>query len=161
MRISRNELFMSLAVMTASRGTCRRRQVGAVIVFGDRVVSTGYNGSARGLPHCQDAGCDLSKSCEVAVHAEINAMVNLDFKATQDEKMLYVTTAPCFNCADMIIQAGFRRVFYLEGYRNSKGLAKLDRANISTICLKEYDEFYPRIKQLIDLYDINIDGTKC
>lgn len=120
MRISWEAYFMSIAMMVASRSTCDRAQVGAVIINDDnRIVATGYNGSVSGAPHCDDAGHTMVDGhCVATVHAEQNALYYCAKEgiATKDCS-LYVTHFPCLNCTKAIIQAGIKAVYYRDAYR--------------------------------------------
>jgi dCMP deaminase len=127
-RISRDELFMRVAKLFALRATCKRGQVGAIIVRDYRIISSGYNGSINGDTHCTSDDCDLSNPCTKAVHSEMNAIlyaarVGIDLAGTT----IYCTTAPCLNCAKAIIQAGIVEVIYESGYRDLKGIELLEK----------------------------------
>lgn len=114
--------FMRQAYVTAQRGSCRRKQVGSIIVrdVDKRVVSGGYNGAPRGMPDCLEAGCDVRvidgrESCVRTIHAESNAL-DLAGLIIGEPHTLYTTVIPCKLCALRIIQAGIRRVVYHERY---------------------------------------------
>jgi dCMP deaminase len=111
---------MELAEKLATRSTCDRASVGAVIVNSDnRIVSTGYNGSVANNPHCDDVGHTLRDGhCIATIHAEINAITycareGVALKGTT----LYVTHFPCLNCTKSIIAAGITKVVYKNDYR--------------------------------------------
>ncbi len=117
---------MQIAQVAASRSTCLRRQVGAVIVKDKQILSTGYNGSPSGLRHCGEVGC-LRQSLEIpvgerteicrAVHAEQNAMLQAAKHGVAIEGAdMYTTVQPCVLCTKMIINAGIRRVIYATPY---------------------------------------------
>ncbi|UCD91859.1 MAG: dCMP deaminase family protein [Methanobacteriota archaeon] len=136
-RIPRDEYYMNIAIDVSKRATCTRRQIGSVVVNGDEIKSTGYNGNPRGLPHCDEIGCirdeqeiPSGERMEVctAVHAEQNALL----QAGKGSKgaVLYTTIVPCNTCAKMIINAGIKRVVYLDGYPEKMGLDLLNQANI-------------------------------
>lgn len=119
--------FMDIAHVVARRGNCRRRQVAAVIVKDRRIISTGYNGTPRGVRNCIDGGCPRCASdvpsgaglgdC-VCSHAEENSITQAAYHGIAvRESMLYCTTSPCLICAKMIINAGIREVVYEEEYR--------------------------------------------
>ena len=118
---------MEQARLVATRATCDRKHVGAVLVKNNRVVSTGYNGSPRGMRHCDDEGVghllaeiDGRESCIRTLHAESNA---LDYAGQEAEGCtFYVTCIPCYDCAKRIINAGIVRVVFEEYYesRNTK-----------------------------------------
>jgi dCMP deaminase len=108
-----DEYFLKLADHVATRATCDRKHVGAVIVKNKRVVSTGYNGSPSGLPHCDDKGhllkvIDGRESCIRTLHAESNALDDAGRKAKGGT--LYCTVTPCYECAKRIINAGIVEV---------------------------------------------------
>jgi len=124
-RVSWERYFMNLAVQAATRSTCPRKHVGAVIVRDKTVLSTGYNGSLRGAPHCTDVGCLMENGhCVRTVHAEANALVQAAFNGIRLEGAeIYVTASPCFHCFKLIVNAGIRSVHYGELYRDEKVLA--------------------------------------
>ena len=116
--------FLRIAYVVAQRGTCPRKQVGCVVVdnASQSILSTGYNGAPRGLPHCTQVGCDLEDiagrpSCVRTLHAESNA---LDRVVTRSPSMtLYSTVIPCHRCALRVVQfGGILRVIYHDGYRS-------------------------------------------
>lgn len=144
-RPSMNVWSMRLAYLVAQRGTCPRRQVGAVLIDQDkRVVATGYNGAPAGLPHCLEVGClevDINgkPSCVRVLHAEANALLYAGINASRG-CVLYTTTSPCYDCAKEIVQAGVIGVFYHEFYlsRNSQLTQDLfTSAGIEYLQLKE------------------------
>lgn len=110
--------FMSIATTVATRSTCDRKHVGAVIVRDKTILATGYNGSIRGLPHCDDAGHDMQDGhCVRTVHAEANAIVQAARNGVRLEGAeIYVTAFPCLNCVKLIANAGIVRVWFLEMY---------------------------------------------
>lgn len=135
-RPSRVETYMEIASVIAKRGTCGRAKVGCVITQDNRIVATGYNGPVSGM-HCGVEFCDITKKCTHAVHAEANAIA---FSAREgiclDLGVMYCMTAPCVNCAMLIIQAGIKKVYYENEYTTSEGLALL-RMNGVEVC--KYD----------------------
>lgn len=123
-----NQYFMDAVHQKASRATCLRGQVGAVIVKNQHEIATGYNGAPRGLPHCLDVGCLLHESilpdgskdvnCTRIVHAEANAISQAArFGTSIDGAEMYVTHSPCIHCIKLIVNAGIWRVFYRKPYR--------------------------------------------
>ena len=136
MRPNRDQYFLMLAHAAAQRSTCRRRKVGAVLVDASgRILSTGYNGSPGGYPHCEELGCDLEKPCQWSVHAEINALLFAENRAP--DKTLYVTTAPCRACALAIANAGVRRVVVAEKFRAEDGVSGQDVLQRGGIAIDE------------------------
>lgn len=119
MRPSKDEYWMNIAREVATRATCKRRKVGAVLVRNNRVVSTGYNGAPEGLPHCLEAGCDIENGhCVRTVHAEANALIQAGLAggAGTEGTTLYTTASPCRACMSLIINAGIKRVVYADPY---------------------------------------------
>ena len=117
-----DEYFSAIATVVASRSTCGRRAVGAVLVDKNkRIIGTGYNGVARGLEHCTRIACPgaLHKSgegldeCE-AIHAEANALVNCtDHMAIET---IYCTSAPCIGCTKLLMNTTCNRIVFIEDY---------------------------------------------
>ncbi|RDI92880.1 deoxycytidylate deaminase [Thermosipho africanus Ob7] len=128
-RESWDSYFLKIAEIIATRSTCFHRKVGAVIVKDKRILATGYNQPPSGFPHCDDIGCirdDLNiKSGEnqevcYALHAEQNALMQAaKFGISTDGATIYVTHKPCSVCARLIINAGIKRVVYLNDYPDS------------------------------------------
>jgi len=131
-RVSWDRYFMNLAVQAATRSTCPRKHVGAVIVRDRAVLSTGYNGSVRGAPHCDDAGCMMENGhCVRTVHAEANAIIQAARNGVRvDGASIYVTASPCFSCFKLIANAGIRAVYYGELYRDERILRLAEEAGI-------------------------------
>lgn len=121
-RASWDEYFMNIARVIATRATCARKHVGAVIVRDRTILSTGYNGSIRGTPHCDDAGHMMEDGhCVRTIHAEINAVIQAAKNGTAIEGgAIYVTASPCWNCFKAIANAGIRRVVFGEFYRDDR-----------------------------------------
>jgi dCMP deaminase len=117
-RPSWDQYFMSVAKVAATRATCPRKSVGAVIVKDRQVLTTGYNGSLPNEPHCIEVGCDLQHNhCVRTVHAEVNAILQAAKHGTSvSGATLYVTAKPCPNCTKLAIGAGISRIVYAEEY---------------------------------------------
>jgi len=114
--------FMMQAVMLASRSTCTRLHVGAVVVKDGRMIASGYNGSVSGTPHCSEVG-DLvvDGHCIRAVHAEQNALLQLaKMGIAADGAEIYVTDFPCVHCTKFLLQAGIGKINYLRNYNNDE-----------------------------------------
>lgn len=139
-RPSWNEYFMSITRMVATRSTCLRRQVGAIIVKEKRLLTTGYNGAPAGLPHCETVGCLRQNShipsgtrhelCR-GLHAEQNAILQAaHYGIPIAGSVLYCTNKPCVICSKMIINAGIVEVLYEEGYNDPLADRLLEEAHI-------------------------------
>jgi len=130
-RPSWDEYFMEMAKIVATRATCDRLHVGAVIVRDRIVLSTGYNGAPRGLDHCDDSGHELSDGhCVRTVHGEANAIAQAAKSGTSiDSATLYTTASPCYDCFKLLINAGIKKVicgsFYSGRYGMSKNVLRL------------------------------------
>jgi len=113
----------------SEQATCSRLRVGAVIARDTRPIVTGYNGAPAGMPHCRHDGTETR--CETAVHAERNAVgyAAREGLAT-DGCTLYVTHAPCLDCASVVQAAGIARVVYAERYGSDAGVAWLLDAGV-------------------------------
>ena len=129
--------FMNIARQVASRSTCDRKHVGAVIVRDKTILSTGYNGSIRGMPHCDDVGHDLEGGhCVATIHAEANAILQAAKNGVMIESAeLYTTASPCWNCFKLIANAGITTIYYGEFYRDRKSLEVARRLGIDLIDL--------------------------
>jgi len=134
-----DDYFMEIAKVVARRSTCLRRKVGAVFVKDKRILSTGYNGVPKGLPHCENTGCQRAdypsgtyhEICR-AVHSEQNAIVQAAIHGVSIEgATLYCTHQPCALCAKMLINAGIVRVVYEEDYPDDGSLGFLKLAGIT------------------------------
>jgi len=126
---------MDIAFQVARRSTCPRASVGAVIVRDKRILTTGYNGSPRGLPHCTEAGClIINGHCVRALHAEQNAIIQGALHGVDvSHSTLYVTHQPCLNCAKMIINAGIERVVYAGHYPDDIARSFLEQAGVDLV----------------------------
>lgn len=123
-RVSWDRYFLDIAQAAASRATCDRAHVGCVIVQPETksVIATGYNGSIRGEPHCDDIGHDMVENhCVRTIHAEINAVVAAARAGARVEgATAYVTHFPCWPCFKMLVNAGIKRVVFGEKYRDDE-----------------------------------------
>ena len=142
MRVSWNRYFMNLAIQAATRSTCPRKHVGAVIVRDKSILSTGYNGSIRGADHCTEIGCLMEGGhCIRTVHAEANALVQAASHGVRLEGAeIYVTASPCFDCFKLIANAGIRTIYYGEFYRDERVLAFAEELGIAMNHLGIEDE---------------------
>lgn len=121
-RASWDEYFMRIAAEVATRSTCDRKHVGAVIVRDKCILATGYNGSIRGMPHCDEDGHLMEDNhCVRTIHAEANAVIQAARNGVRIEGgTVYVTASPCFGCFKMIANAGLVRVVFGEFYRDER-----------------------------------------
>jgi dCMP deaminase len=138
-RPSLDSYFMMMARLAAERATCDRKSVGAVLVRENRQISTGYNGSPPGAPHCTDhgVGCLMADNgegkvgCIRTVHAEANAIAHAArFGHSTEGSTLYVTLMPCLSCAKIIVSAGVVRVVFCDEYSVRTGMDVLEASNV-------------------------------
>lgn len=122
--------YLKMASIWAENSYCTRRKVGALIVKDKMIISDGYNGTPSGFENiCEDSN-GVTKP--YVLHAEANAITKIARSGNNsDGATLYVTAAPCIECAKLIIQAGIKRVIYSEPYRLSDGIDLLKRAGIN------------------------------
>jgi len=120
------EYFLRIAQLASTRSTCIRRHVGAVLVKEKKILATGYNGAPSGISHCADVGClrdeeqvpsgQRHELCR-GLHAEQNAILQAAYHGVSIQgSVLFCTNFPCVICSKMLINAGIRQIFYLEGY---------------------------------------------
>ena len=138
-RASWDDYFMAIARVVASRSTCDRKFVGSVIVRDKTILSTGYNGSIRGMPHCSEVGHWMEEGhCIATIHAECNAILQAAKNGVSiDGGTIYVTASPCWNCFKMIANAGLRRIVYGEFYRDNRIFDVASKLNMELIHLPE------------------------
>jgi dCMP deaminase len=153
-RITRDEMLMSMAKISALRGTCSRASVGVVIARDGRILSTGYNGAPSGVTHCDHTCdcrsldytgghlhapvCNSEQPCLVAVHAEANA---ISWAARGGISLLdstmYVTMSPCRSCAQLIINSGVNRIIIDQWYRDPAGVTLLASVGMEIEAFKD------------------------
>lgn len=147
-RLSWDEYFMQMAELAATRSTCLRRQVGAVIVQDKRVIATGYNGAPKGLEHCAEMGGCMREKLGIpsgerhelcrALHAEQNAIIQAaTFAQSIEGATIYITHQPCIICSKMIINAGIKRIVVREGYPDELSVEMLGEAGLKIVQLKK------------------------
>ena len=138
-RVGWHTYFMNIALQTATRSTCARKNVGAVIVRDKTILSTGYNGSIRGMPHCDDVGHVMDAGhCVATVHAEANAIIQAAKNGVGiGGAELYTTASPCWDCFKLIANSGIVRVFFGEFYRDERSLEVAAAAGIELVDLSE------------------------
>ncbi len=139
-RPSWDEYFMEITELVSRRSTCLRRHVGAVVVKGKRILTTGYNGAPSGLKHCSEVGClreqlnipsgERQELCR-ASHAEQNAIIQAaQHGVSINGATIYSTHFPCVTCAKMIINAGIKKIIYQQGYPDQLSEQLLQEAGI-------------------------------
>lgn len=131
---------MDITHFVATRSTCLRRHVGAILVRDKRILSTGYNGAPTGIEHCLEVGClreqlgipsgERHELCR-ALHAEQNAIIQAALHGVSiKESTLYCTTLPCVICSKMLINSGIRKIVYQEGYPDELAREMLAQAGV-------------------------------
>lgn len=146
-RPSWDDYFMAIVEDVATRSTCRRRRVGAILVKDKRIIATGYNGGPTGLAHCLDIGClreqlgipsgQQHELCR-GVHAEQNAIIQAArYGVHTDGSVLYCTTQPCVQCTKMLLNAGVSEIVFREGYPDGLALELLQESGITVRKLGE------------------------
>ncbi|MBO8465412.1 MAG: dCMP deaminase family protein [Bacteroidetes bacterium] len=126
--------YLEMAYVWAKNSYCKRRQVGALIVKENMIISDGYNGTPSGFENiCED---EYGVTKPYVLHAEANAITKVAKSGNSSKgATLYVTAAPCMECAKLIIQAGITRVVYSDEYRVTDGIDLLARAGIEVVKL--------------------------
>jgi len=139
-RPSWDEYFIEIARLVASRSTCLRRQVGAVVVKDKNILATGYNGTPSGIRHCSEVGClrqqmnvpsgERHELCR-GLHAEQNAIIQAAKHGVNiDGAVLYCTHSPCIICSKMLINSGVKRIVCTDGYPDALAKVMLDEAGL-------------------------------
>lgn len=130
-----DERYLRMAIIWAENSYCIRRKVGALIVKDNMIISDGYNGTPSGFENvCED---ENGMTKPYVLHAEANAITKVARSNNSSEgATLYITDAPCIECAKLIIQAGIRRIVYTKSYRLDDGLRLLERAGIECVKLQ-------------------------
>jgi dCMP deaminase len=136
-RVGWHTYFMNIARQAGTRSTCDRKHVGAVIVRDKTILSTGYNGSIRGMPHCDDVGHLMQAGhCVATVHAEANAIIQAAKNGVRIEGAeIYTTASPCWDCFKLVANAGIRTVYYGEFYREERSIQVARQLGIDLIDL--------------------------
>ena len=140
-RPSWDQYFMDITRLVATRSTCLRRQVGAILVKDRNILATGYNGVPSGISHCETVGClrerlkvpsgERHELCR-GLHAEQNAIIQAARHGINiDGATLYCTTMPCIICTKMLINAGISTIVYAEGYADELAREMLAETGIN------------------------------
>jgi len=135
MRAGWDPYFMQIAQVVASRATCDRKLVGALLVRDRMILSTGYNGSIRGMPHCDEVGHLMENGhCVATIHAEANAILQAAKNGVRIEGAdIYTTASPCWPCFKLIANAGLRRIVYGEFYRDDRMFSVAEKLGITLV----------------------------
>jgi len=136
-RDSWDEYFMNIARQVATRATCDRKHVGAVLVRDKTILSTGYNGSIRGLPHCDEVGHMMENGhCVATVHAEANAIIQAARNGVRiDGAVIYTTASPCWPCFKLIANSGCAKIVFGEFYRDQRIFEYAEKLGIALLGL--------------------------
>jgi dCMP deaminase len=139
-RASWEEYFMNIAKQVAARSTCDRKNVGAVIVRNRTILSTGYNGSVRGMPHCEEIGHMMENGhCVATIHAETNAILQAAKNGVNiNDSEIYITASPCWSCFKMMVNAGLSKIYFGEFYRDERIFDTAQKLGIELIHLKDF-----------------------
>ena len=134
-RVSWEQYFMNIAKEIATRSTCDRKHVGAIIVRDRTILSTGYNGSIRGMPHCDEVGHLIEDGhCVATIHAETNAILQAAKNGVRIEGgEIYITASPCWSCFKMLANTGIKKIYYGEFYRDERIFDVAKRLSIELI----------------------------
>ncbi len=144
-RLEWHQYFMEITKVVAKRSTCLRRQVGAIIVKNKQILSTGYNGSPKGLEHCKVKGC-LRQELQIpsgqrheicrAVHAEQNAVIQAAVNGVSiSGAELYCTNSPCSICAKILVNAEIKKIYVADDYQDDLAKQILQEAGVELIRL--------------------------
>jgi|TARA_Y100000310_G_C20639032_1_gene792838 dCMP deaminase len=131
-RANWQEYFMNIAKEVATRATCDRKHVGAIITRNKEILSTGYNGSIRGMPHCDDSGHMMENGhCVATIHAEANAVLQAAKNGVMiNNSEIFITASPCWPCFKMLANAGIKKIYYGEFYRDERIFEIAKKLNI-------------------------------
>ncbi len=145
-RPSWDEYFMTIANDVASRATCIRRKIGAVIVKDKRILATGYNGVPAGISHCTNETCIRSinnipsgerhELCR-GLHAEQNAIIQAAYHGVSiNNADIYITNQPCSICTKMLINRGIKKYYYKDPYNDKLAMDMIKEAGVEIVVLK-------------------------
>lgn len=166
-----DDYFMAITKLIASRGTCNRLYAGAILVKDNRIISTGYNGSPPGLPHCDDVGHLLEEGhCVRTIHGEHNAILQAAVHGSTSTigSTMYTKYSPCIHCTKYVIAAGIKRVVLGKIYRNPKAVDMLKEAGVEIDVYQENSEwngevigmFSEEIETKVNEGEVKMEETK-
>jgi dCMP deaminase len=119
-----DSVYMAMALAVSTLSHCKRSQVGAILEKGQNIISMGYNGTPSGMDNCCEDEDNNTKP--ITLHAEMNAVIKAAKTGNSvQDSTLYITLAPCIECAKYLLQSGIQRVVYLQDYRNMSGVELL------------------------------------
>ena len=131
-----DKAYLRMALEWAKLSYCERKQVGAIIVKNRMIISDGYNGTPSGFKNCCED--EEGNTQWYVLHAEANAILKCAASTQSTEgATLYITMSPCKDCSKLILQAGIKRIVYMEKYKDHSGLDFLEKAGIEIIHLTE------------------------
>ncbi|MEO9170636.1 MAG: dCMP deaminase family protein [Candidatus Baltobacteraceae bacterium] len=135
MRPGWDEYFMQIAHTVATRATCPRASVGAILVREHRILTTGYNGAPRGVAHCTEVGCTIAGDhCLRATHAEANAIVQgALYGVALQGASAYCTHQPCIGCSKLLVSAGIVKIVYDLAYPDAVAAELLAEAGVALV----------------------------
>ncbi|MBU0649328.1 cytidine/deoxycytidylate deaminase family protein [Patescibacteria group bacterium] len=149
-----DDYFMALARIVATRGTCDRLRAGAILVKDKRIISTGYNGSPPGLPHCDGKEGHLMEEghCIRTIHGEHNTILQAAKipGASTDGGTLYCTYGPCMHCCKYVVAAGIKRIVFGKVYRAEQAIKYLRNAGLQVDIYeekKDINDFFSNLFQ--------------
>lgn len=148
---------MAIARIVATRGTCDRLYSGAILVKDKRIISSGYNGSPPGLPHCFEVGHLMEEGhCVRTIHGEHNAILQAATipGASTEGSTMYTKYAPCIHCAKYVVAAGIKRVVVGKVYRNAKAIDYLKSAGLQVDVYAQNPEWN---NALVDMFSTDIE----
>jgi len=139
-RASWDEYFMNIAKQVATRSTCDRKFCGAVIVRDRVILSTGYNGSISGAPHCDEVGHMMENGhCMRTIHAEMNAVAQAAKNGVNIHgSTIYITASPCWTCFKLLCNAGIKRICYSEFYRDERIIEAAEQVGVELVDLSRF-----------------------
>ena len=134
-----DKAYLRLAESWAKLSQCNRKQVGAIIVKDEIIISDGFNGTPAGFDNCCEN--DEGLTHWYVLHAEANAILKVA-KSTNNcrEATLYLTHSPCRDCSKLVLQSGIKRVVYKEAYKDPSGIDFLGNAGVEMVHISQIDE---------------------
>lgn len=126
------DAFFDMVKTISKLSYCKRKQVGALIVKNNNVISFGYNGTVTGSKNCCED--ENNKTLDTVIHAEENSILNCAKNGISvNNSSIFITCSPCMKCARMIIQSGIKEVYFIEEYKDGISLDYLEENNIKVI----------------------------